>query len=77
MKNSSDTIGNQTRDLSTCSAVPQLTALRSVPLVGIKKENIPYLRAQIPGKHNAVATNTSCAQFKMQKRTQTRAFQLR
>jgi hypothetical protein len=27
MKNSSDTIGNRTRDLPTCSAVPQLTAL--------------------------------------------------
>ena len=29
MKNSSDTIGNRTRDLSTCSAVPQPTALLS------------------------------------------------
>jgi hypothetical protein len=27
MKNSSDTIGNRTRDLPTCSAVPQSTAL--------------------------------------------------
>ena len=27
MKNSSDTIGNRTRDLPTCSAVPQPTAL--------------------------------------------------
>ena len=26
MKNSNDTIGNQTRDLPTCSAVPQRTA---------------------------------------------------
>ena len=26
MKNSNDTIGNQTRDLLTCSAVPQPTA---------------------------------------------------
>ena len=26
MKNSNDTIGNRTRDLSTCSAVPQTTA---------------------------------------------------
>jgi hypothetical protein len=26
MKNSSDTIGNQTHDLPVCSAVPQLTA---------------------------------------------------
>jgi hypothetical protein len=32
MKKSNDTIGNQTRDLPTCSAVPQLTALPSAPL---------------------------------------------
>jgi len=31
MKNSSDTIGNQTRDLPTCSAVPQPTALPRGP----------------------------------------------
>ena len=33
MKNSSDTIGNRTRDLPTCSAVPQPTALRRAPRV--------------------------------------------
>jgi hypothetical protein len=31
MKNSSDTIGNLTRDLPTCSAVPQPTALTRAP----------------------------------------------
>jgi hypothetical protein len=31
MKNSNDTIGNQTRDLPTCSAVPQRTALPRAP----------------------------------------------
>jgi len=31
MKNSSDTIGNRPRDLPTCSAVPQPTALPRVP----------------------------------------------
>jgi hypothetical protein len=31
MKNSSDTIGNQTRDLPTCSAVPQPNALPRAP----------------------------------------------
>ena len=30
MENSSDIIGNRTRDLLTCSAVPQLTASGSV-----------------------------------------------
>ena len=32
MKNSSDTIGNRTRDLPTCSAVPQPTAPPRTPL---------------------------------------------
>jgi hypothetical protein len=32
MKNSSDTIGNQTRELPTCSAVPQPNALLRAPL---------------------------------------------
>ena len=31
MKNSNDTIGNRTRDLPACSAVPQPTAPRRVP----------------------------------------------
>jgi hypothetical protein len=31
MKNSSDTIGNQTRDLSACSVVPQPTASSYAP----------------------------------------------
>jgi len=31
MKNSNDTIGNRTRDLPTCSAVPQPTALARAP----------------------------------------------
>jgi hypothetical protein len=34
MKNSDDTIGNQTRDLPVCGAVPQITA----PPYGLKKE---------------------------------------
>ena len=32
MKNSSDTIGNRTRDLPACSAVPQPTALPRAPI---------------------------------------------
>jgi hypothetical protein len=32
MKNSSDTIGNRTCDLPTCSAVPQPTALSRAPI---------------------------------------------
>jgi hypothetical protein len=31
MKNTNDTIGNRTRDLPTCSAVPQPTALPRAP----------------------------------------------
>ena len=33
MKNSNGTIGNRTRDLPTCSAVPQPTALPRAPFV--------------------------------------------
>ena len=32
MKNSNNTIGNRTRDLPACSAVPQPTALPRVPI---------------------------------------------
>jgi hypothetical protein len=32
MKNSNDTIGNRTRDLPTCSAVPQITAPPRAPI---------------------------------------------
>jgi len=32
MKNSNDTIGNQTRELPACSAVPQPTALPGAPV---------------------------------------------
>jgi hypothetical protein len=41
MKNSSDTIGNRTRDLPTCSPVPQPTAPPRTPLWdsrGVKSE---------------------------------------
>ena len=41
MKNSSDTIGNLTRDLPACSAVPQPTALPRVPNVGKVRKIIP------------------------------------
>ena len=34
MKNSNDFIGNRTRDLPTCSAVPQPTALPRAPKIG-------------------------------------------
>jgi hypothetical protein len=37
MKNSSDTIGYQTRDLLDCSAVPQWTALPRAPVDNHKK----------------------------------------
>jgi chorismate synthase len=33
MKKSNDTIGNRTRDLPTCSALPQPTALLRAPVV--------------------------------------------
>ena len=36
MKNSSDTIGNRTRDLPACSAVPQPTAPPRAPVVAYR-----------------------------------------
>ena len=38
MKNSSDTIGNRTRDFPTCSAGPQPTALRRAPQICKSKD---------------------------------------
>jgi len=38
MENSSDTIGNRTRDLPTCSAVPQPTAPPRAPVVYVMLE---------------------------------------
>jgi hypothetical protein len=39
MKNSSDTIGNRTRDLPACTAVPQPTALQRAPFIIDKFKN--------------------------------------
>jgi len=39
MKNSNDTIGNRTRDLPACSAVPQPTALPRAPI-------LPYIHSE-------------------------------
>jgi hypothetical protein len=42
MKNSNDTIGNRTRDLPACSAVPQPTAPPRAPVGYITSLKIPY-----------------------------------
>ena len=52
MENSNDTIGNRTRDLPACSAVPQPTAPPRAPdikSIRIKKVNVPVqtMRASI------------------------------
>jgi len=39
MKNSSDTIGNRTRDLTACSAVPQPTAPQRTPITNNNNNN--------------------------------------
>ena len=39
LKNSRDTIGNRTRDLPACSAVPQPTALPHAPNVALYQKN--------------------------------------
>jgi len=60
MKNSNDTIGNQTSDLATCSAVPQSTAPPRTPKVKqsryrpevsrvFQEVKVPRLRDNVPG----------------------------
>ena len=46
MKNSNDTIGDRTRDLPACSAVPQPTAPRRAPVVRTIHYNFssPFLK---------------------------------
>jgi hypothetical protein len=44
MKNSNDTIGNRTRDLPACSAMPQLTALFVGPTCISKPNYLPWIR---------------------------------
>jgi len=46
MKNSNDTIGNQTRDLPACNAVPQPTALPRAPFWEISRLLTPCPKAQ-------------------------------
>ena len=46
MKNSSDTIGNGTRDLPTCSAVPQPTALPAACPLSLTQYN--FILTQFP-----------------------------
>jgi hypothetical protein len=43
MKNSNDTIGNRTRDLPTCSAVPQTTSLPRAPAVHVPQRFLLFL----------------------------------
>ena len=50
MKKSNDTIGNQTRDLLICSAVPQPTELPRAPIVwlnSVKTINVGSLEGEI------------------------------
>ena len=46
MKNSNDTIGNRTRDLPACSAVPQPTAPPRAPVYGKRAGEIISNRKQ-------------------------------
>ena len=50
MKNSNDTIGNRTRDLLACNAVPQPTAPPRAPLSNGKKAIFPGVGVRRPGR---------------------------
>ena len=47
MKNSNDIIGNRTRDLPACSAVPQTTAPPRVPLLEINTVNTKHYEKKL------------------------------
>jgi len=53
MKNSSDTVGNRTRDIADCSAVSQPTAQSRAPftriVIAITNDNIRYGYALLTG----------------------------
>ena len=64
MKNSNDTIGNRTRDLPTCSAVPQPTAppravKRDRCVVSKRREPITQQRGIIPLKNGNLSYTTA------------------
>jgi hypothetical protein len=67
MKNSSYTIGNRTRDLPACCAVPQPTALPRAPKDGIITPNIKKLLVQKQKK-----TNLKSIQKQIKKNTNTK-----
>jgi len=48
MQNSNETIGNRTRDLPACSAVPQSTAPPSAPPTYYKEQNILAVKRHDP-----------------------------
>jgi len=58
MKNSNDTIGNLTRDLLTCSAVPQSTALKRSPLKYVYLTKIKHLAQEDPTIMSRVESNS-------------------
>jgi hypothetical protein len=59
MKNSNDTIGNQTRDLLTCSAVPQPTAPPRAHLVYVDIIIIIIIIIIIVSCHKPIFPGTS------------------
>jgi len=57
MKNANDTIGNRSRDLPTCSAMPQPTAPTRAPLRVLK---LLYLSTKSTPKKPIVIVNYIC-----------------
>jgi len=61
IKNSNDTIGNRTRDLPACSAVPQPTALPRVPVLCTVRSQY-YLQGEVKVKVNITPEQATKAQ---------------
>jgi hypothetical protein len=66
IKNSSYTIGNRTRDLPACSAVPQPTAPPRAPrnLQNVKDSGFTYKKNGYPGEAYVVERNCSLERVK-------------
>jgi len=58
MKNSNDNIGNRTRDLTACSAMPKPTALLRAPLLWIMSDDILYLLVVSPNVKTELVTTS-------------------
>ena len=61
MKNSNYTIGNRTRDLLACSAVPQPTVLPRAPINFVTERKLYLAAGSVPPRAPREMENYSCS----------------